>query len=59
MTEAWLKVAHYTFKYFLKSAENYLIMIDNIMDKKYLSQIGKKKKVQFWMKNNIFEKLIQ
>ena len=43
MTEAWLKVAHYTFKYFLKSAENYLIMIDNIMDKKYLSQIGKKK----------------
>ena len=37
-----IKVAHYTLKYFLKSAENYLIMIDIIMDKKYLSQIGKK-----------------
>ena len=36
------KVAQNTLKYFLKSAENYLIMIDNIMDKKYLSQIGKK-----------------
>ena len=37
-----IKVAHYTVKFIFKSAENYLIMIDIIMDKKYLSQIGKK-----------------
>ena len=39
---ASLKVAQNTLKYFLKSAENYLIMIDIIIDKKCLSQIGKK-----------------
>eukprot|EP00105_Crassostrea_gigas_P045421 XP_019929569.1 PREDICTED: cysteine--tRNA ligase, cytoplasmic [Crassostrea gigas] len=35
------EVAHYTLKYFLNSAENYLIMIDIVIDKKYLSPIGK------------------
>lgn len=29
-------VAHYTFKYILKYAVNYLIMIDRIVDKKYI-----------------------
>lgn len=37
-----VKVAHYSMKYFLKSAKNYLIMIDFIMDKKYSNLIGKK-----------------
>ena len=41
-TNIKVKVAHYTLKYFLKSAKNYLIVIDIIMDKKYISQIGKK-----------------
>ena len=37
-----IKVAHYILKYFLKSAENYLILIDITIDKKYLNQIGRK-----------------
>lgn len=36
------KVAHYTLKRFLKSAENFLIMIDSTMDKMYVGQMGKK-----------------
>lgn len=43
MWQAWykrvtlckVKVAYYTVKYFLKSAENFLIMINIIFDKKY------------------------
>ena len=35
-------MTHYTVKYFLKSEEIYLIMIDILIDKKYLSLIGKK-----------------
>lgn len=31
---------HYKLKSFLKSAENYLIMIDGAMNKKYINQIG-------------------
>lgn len=50
-------MAHYTLKYFFsKSAKYYLIMIYIIMNKKYLSLIGKKKNVQVWMKNYIFKK---
>lgn len=32
-----IKVAHYTFKKFLKSAESYFIFKDNMMHKKYIS----------------------
>ena len=39
---ASLKVAQNTLKYFLKSAENYLIMIDSMMDKRYMCQICEK-----------------
>lgn len=49
------KVVHYTVKYFLKSAENYLTMIDSMMVKKYVSQKGEKI-VQFWIKYHIFQK---
>lgn len=31
-----------TIKYFRKSAENYLFVIDTMIDQKYLSQIGQK-----------------
>lgn len=37
-----LKVAQNTLEKFLKSAENFLIMIDSTMDKKYVGQMGKK-----------------
>ncbi|XP_052680208.1 uncharacterized protein LOC128160971 [Crassostrea angulata] len=37
-----VKVPHYTLKKFLISAENYLIMIESMMDKKYICQIGEK-----------------
>lgn len=36
------KVAHYTLKRFLKSAENFLIMMYSKMDKKYVGEMGKK-----------------
>lgn len=35
-------MAHYTLEKFAKSAENNLIMIDSLMDKKYISQICEK-----------------
>lgn len=35
-------MAQYTLEKFLKSAENFLIMIDSTMDKKYVGQMGKK-----------------
>lgn len=37
-----VKVAHYIPKYILKSVENYLVMINSMMDKKFISQIGTK-----------------
>lgn len=42
-----IKVAHYTLEKFAKSAENNLIMIDSLMDKKYISQICEKIKIIF------------
>lgn len=42
-------VAHYTLKYLLKSEENYLIMIDNMIHMKYIKQIGEKC-MKFWKK---------
>lgn len=46
-------VAHFTWKYVLTSAENYLFMIDIIMNTKYISQILVGKNMQFWRKNCI------
>lgn len=48
-------MAHCNLKSFLKSAENYFLMKDSMMHKKYMyiSQIGEKK---FWIKNLDFQK---
>lgn len=37
-----VKVAHYIPIHILKSVENYLVMINSMMDKKFISQIGTK-----------------
>lgn len=37
-----IKVVYYIVKYFFKLVQNYLVIIDIIMDKKYISLIGKK-----------------
>lgn len=38
--KVFFNVNHYKLKSFLKSGENYLIMIDCAMNKKYINQIG-------------------
>lgn len=43
LTGTLIKVAHYTFKTFLKSAEKVSIMKDSMMHNKYINQIGKNK----------------
>lgn len=43
LTGTLIKVAHYTFKTFLKSAEKVSIMKDSMMQNKYINQIGKNK----------------
>lgn len=50
-------VAHYTLKYSIKSAENYLILIDSMMHQKYVSQIGDKS-MQFWIKKHWFSNIL-
>lgn len=42
-----VKMAHYTLKLFLKSAKNYLIIIESMTHTKYVSQIGEKM-YQYW-----------
>lgn len=46
-------VAHFTWKYFLTSAENDLFMIDIIMNMKYISQIPVEKIYAICRKNCI------
>lgn len=48
-------MAHWNLKSFLKSAENYFLMKDSMMHKKYMyiSQIGEK---NVWIKNLDFQK---
>lgn len=41
------KVAHYILKYILKSAGNYLIMIESLMNKMNISQIGEQMQSSF------------
>lgn len=51
-------MVHYTFKKFLKSAEKYMIMKDNMINKKYISRKSKKKMHNFrflklWFSKNV------
>lgn len=45
----------YTLKKFLKAAENYLIVKENMINKKYTSPI-RKNNMQCWIKNYYFQK---
>lgn len=45
-------MAYYTLKNFIESAENYLIMINSFMCKKYISQIDEKYAIKTIDANN-------